>query len=100
MKVKELIEILQTLDPESTIWREYDGTAYIPAVIPAKEHDHFPAAEVKEGDYAIIGICDYDIYMYHDQEEREYLHHDRCLAVEQVEKYCKDYPYKGEKLND
>lgn len=99
MKVKELISILQTLDPDRTIWQEYDGSPQIPAVVTAKVADMYPREGLNNDDYAIIGINEGDFYMYHT-DNREYVGIAQREGVKQVEEFCEDYPYKGEKFYD
>lgn len=55
MKVKELIEHLQTLDPEKGIWVRYDGYAFFPPIPSefAEEDDVSEEKGIKEGDYII-----------------------------------------------
>lgn len=58
MKVKELIEQLQTLDQERNIWVRYDGVYFYAPTIDKDNVDEWEAEEygkqgIKEGDYTI-----------------------------------------------
>lgn len=58
MKVKELIEHLQTLDQERNIWVRYDGVYFYEPTIDKDNIDEWEAKEygkqgIKEGDYTI-----------------------------------------------
>ena len=58
MKVKELIEHLQTLDQERNIWVRYDGVYFYEPTIDKDNIDEWEAEVygeqgVKEGDYTI-----------------------------------------------
>ena len=59
MKVKELIEHLQTLDQERNIWVSYDGIFFYEPVVDEKENvtkwdaEEYKEQGIKEGDYTI-----------------------------------------------
>lgn len=54
MKVRELIEHLQTLDQERDIWICYDGGCGWFAPVPDEQADRpYRDGKIKEGDYII-----------------------------------------------
>lgn len=59
MKVKELIEQLQTLDQERNIWVRYDGIYFYEPVVDEEdnvtewEENEYLEQDIQKGDYTI-----------------------------------------------
>lgn len=59
MKVKELIERLQTLDQERNIWVRYDGIYFYEPIVDEEdnvtewEENEYQEQDIQKGDYTI-----------------------------------------------